>query len=88
MIQLSCVQVTDKMREVRQSLADCVFCWACQTPLDRPTTLHLLAHLRGVTPAGGVAADGALDGAQLAALMAALYSLDVSALQEHDAEGG
>ena len=51
-------QVTDLLKEVRQSLADCLFCWACQTPLSREDTLHLLNHLK---KEDGVLADGTMD---------------------------
>ena len=50
--------MTDLLKEVRQSLADCLFCWACQTPLSREDTLHLLNHLKKEE---GVLADGTLD---------------------------
>ena len=77
-------QVTDLLKEVRQSLADCLFCWACQTPLSREDTLHLLNHLKKEE---GVLADGTMDQVSMTLLMTLLYCLDVRILEQEDAEG-
>ena len=73
------------MNEIKQTLAECVFAWSCQRPLDRPNTLRLLQHLKALD--GGVNADGSLDDVTLALLMALLYAVDVRILEQEDSEG-
>ena len=72
------------MKEIRQSLADCLFAWSCQWPLSKADTLRLLAYLR---TSASIKADGVLDDVSLTLLMAALYSLDVRILEQEDSEG-
>uniref|UniRef100_A0A1E1X6K7 Putative nuclear pore complex protein n=1 Tax=Amblyomma aureolatum TaxID=187763 RepID=A0A1E1X6K7_9ACAR len=70
-------QVLDMIQETQQSLAEVVFCWACQTPLSKSDALavvHLLAK-RART-----AGDGALDSVSLTLLMALLYAMDPAPL--------
>ncbi|XP_063052981.1 nuclear pore complex protein Nup205 [Engraulis encrasicolus] len=71
-------EVGDLIKECRQSLADCLFAWACQSPLSKDNTLALIGHLETVTPE----ADGSLDSVNLALVMALLYCLDVSFLEQ------
>ncbi|XP_007909424.1 nuclear pore complex protein Nup205 [Callorhinchus milii] len=73
--------VTDLIKECRQSLAECLFAWTCQSPLGKDDTLFLIGHLENVT----AEADGSLDDVNLALLMALLYCFDVSFL-EHGTE--
>lgn len=78
------IQVTDLIREVRQGLADCLFCWACQSPLSRENTKHLVSHLK---KDDGVKADGTLDQVSMTLLMTLIYCLDIRILEQEDAEG-
>uniref|UniRef100_A0A8C7N204 Nucleoporin 205 n=1 Tax=Oncorhynchus kisutch TaxID=8019 RepID=A0A8C7N204_ONCKI len=71
-------EVSDLIKECRQALADCLFAWTCQSPLGKDDTLALVAHLETVT----VEADGSLDSVNLALVMALLYCLDVSFLEQ------
>ena len=61
------------------SLAECLFCWACQTPLPKQDTLRLIRHLKKVKT---VSPDGKLEAPTLALLMALLYCFDVSILEQ------
>ncbi len=78
-------QVSDLIKECRQSLAECLFAWTCQSPLSKEDTLTLIGHLETVT----AEADGSLDSVNLALVMALLYCLDVSFLEQgtEDREG-
>ena len=78
------LQVIEKVREVKQSLADCLFCLACQSPLAKVDILRLIGHLRGDT---SVTAAGTMEDVSIALLMAALYCLDSQALEEDDSQG-
>ncbi|KAM8860542.1 nuclear pore complex protein Nup205 isoform 2-T2 [Synchiropus picturatus] len=70
--------VSDFINECRQALADSLFLWACQSPLTKDDTLALIGHLEKVT----AQADGSLDGVNLALVMALLYCLDVSFIEQ------
>ena len=78
-------QVLDLIKESRQALADSLFSWTCQSPLTKDDTLALIGHLETVT----VEADGSLDSVNLSLVMALLYCLDVSFLEQgtEDREG-
>ncbi len=82
---LSCPQVSDLIKESRQALADSLFSWTCQSPLSKDDTLALIGHLETVT----AQADGSLDSVNLALVMALLYCLDVSFIEQgtEDREG-
>lgn len=73
------------IKESRQTLAECLFAWACQTPLSKDDTLFLICHMESVT----TEADGTLDNVNLALLMALLYCFDISFLENvtEDREG-
>ncbi|RXN24723.1 nuclear pore complex protein Nup205 [Labeo rohita] len=71
-------EVSDLIKECRQSLAECLFAWTCQSPLSKEDTLTLIGHLETVT----AEADGSLDSVNLALVMALLYCLDVSFLEQ------
>ncbi len=77
--------MTDLIKEVKQSIAECLFCWACQNPLSKTDTMQLLHHLQ---QNADTTADGKLDTVTLALVMALLYSLDVRILDQEDMEGG
>lgn len=79
------VKVSDLIKECRQSLAECLFVWTCQSPLNKDDTLILISYLEKVT----VEADGSLDSVNLSLLMALLYCFDVSFLEQgaEDREG-
>uniref|UniRef100_A0A8B9L911 Nucleoporin 205 n=1 Tax=Astyanax mexicanus TaxID=7994 RepID=A0A8B9L911_ASTMX len=71
-------EVSDLIKECRQSLAECLFSWTCQSPLNKDDMLALIGHLETVT----AEADGSLDSVNLALVMALLYCLDVSFLEQ------
>ncbi|XP_006633765.1 nuclear pore complex protein Nup205 [Lepisosteus oculatus] len=71
-------EVSDLIKECRQSLAECLFAWACQSPLNKDDTLAVIGYLENVT----TEADGSLDSVNLALVMALLYCLDVSFLEQ------
>ncbi|KAM4037197.1 nuclear pore complex protein Nup205 isoform 2-T2 [Anomaloglossus baeobatrachus] len=71
-------EVSDLIKESRQSLAGSLFSWACQTPLNKDDTLLLITHLEKVS----AEADGTLDSVSLYLLMALLYCFDVSFLEQ------
>ncbi|KAJ6656378.1 hypothetical protein lerEdw1_003881 [Lerista edwardsae] len=71
-------EVADLIKECRQSLAESLYVWACQSPLSRDDTLILITYLEKVT----LEADGSLDRVNVALLMAILYCFDVSFLEQ------
>ncbi|RVE72288.1 hypothetical protein OJAV_G00060240 [Oryzias javanicus] len=71
-------EVGDLIQECRQALADSLFAWTCQSPLTKDDTLALIGHLETVT----AQADGSLDSVNLALVMALLYCLDVSFIEQ------
>ncbi|KFP41317.1 Nuclear pore complex protein Nup205, partial [Chlamydotis macqueenii] len=71
-------EVSDLIKECRQSLAESLFVWTCQSPLSKDDTIILISYLEKVT----VEADGSLDGVNLSLLMALLYCFDVSFLEQ------
>uniref|UniRef100_A0A4W2EDV0 Nucleoporin 205 n=1 Tax=Bos indicus x Bos taurus TaxID=30522 RepID=A0A4W2EDV0_BOBOX len=75
-------EVSDLIKECRQSLAESLFAWACQSPLGKDDTLLLIGHLERVT----VEANGSLDAVNLALLMALLYCFDSSFIEESTEE--
>lgn len=79
------LQVSDLIKESKQALADSLFSWTCQSPLSKDDTLALIGHLETVT----AQADGSLDSVNLALVMALLYCLDVSFIEQgtEDREG-
>ena len=66
------------------SLAECLFNLACQSGLSSTNTVHLVQHLRDKC---SLNADGSLDNVSLCLVMAALYAIDVSILEQEDGEG-
>lgn len=79
------MQVSDLIKESRQALADSLFSWTCQSPLSKDDTLALISHLETVS----AQADGSLDSVNLSLVMALLYCLDVSFIEQgtEDREG-
>ncbi|XP_048356596.1 nuclear pore complex protein Nup205 [Sphaerodactylus townsendi] len=71
-------EVADLIKECRQSLAESLFVWTCQSPLSRDDTLILITYLEKMT----VEADGSLDSVNLALLVALLYCFDVGCLEQ------
>ncbi|XP_075458683.1 nuclear pore complex protein Nup205 [Ascaphus truei] len=71
-------EVSDLIKDSRQSLAESLFAWTCQSPLPKDDTLLLIGYLEKVT----VEADGSLDCVNLSLLMALLYCFDVSFLEQ------
>lgn len=70
-------QVLDMIQETQQSLAEVVFCWACQTPLSKSDTLAIV---RFLAQRARTAGDGALDSVSLTLLMALLYAMETTPL--------
>ena len=77
-------QVLDKMQEIKQTLAESVFAFSAQVPLDRAATLRIMQHLQA---SDTLNADGTLPDDTLALLMALLYSFDVRMLEQEQSEG-
>uniref|UniRef100_A0A8C4NPT4 Nucleoporin 205 n=1 Tax=Dicentrarchus labrax TaxID=13489 RepID=A0A8C4NPT4_DICLA len=71
-------EVSDLIRESQQALADSLFSWTCQSPLSKDDTLALIGHLETVT----AQADGSLDSMNMSLVMALLYCLDVSFVEQ------
>uniref|UniRef100_A0A3P8UYZ2 Nucleoporin 205 n=1 Tax=Cynoglossus semilaevis TaxID=244447 RepID=A0A3P8UYZ2_CYNSE len=71
-------EVSYLINECRQVLADSLFSWTCQSPLTKDDTLALISHLETVT----AQADGSLHSVNLALVMALLYCLDVSFVEQ------
>ncbi|XP_034032952.1 nuclear pore complex protein Nup205 isoform X2 [Thalassophryne amazonica] len=71
-------EVSELIKCCRQALADSLFSWTCQSPLTKDDTLALIGHLETVT----TQADGSLDSVNLALVMALLYCLDVSFIEQ------
>ncbi|XP_017831104.2 nuclear pore complex protein Nup205 isoform X1 [Callithrix jacchus] len=71
-------EVSGLIKECRQSLAESLFAWACQSPLGKEDTLLLIGHLERVT----VEANGSLDAVNLVLLMALLYCFDISFIEQ------
>ena len=70
-------QLVDFITDQRQLLAECLFCFACQSPLPKDDCLRILTFLKQNSVAE---ADGTLDGVTLTVLMAMLYCLNVDPL--------
>ncbi|KAM4746874.1 nuclear pore complex protein Nup205 [Rhinophrynus dorsalis] len=70
-------KVSDLIKECRQCLAESLYKWSCQSPLNKDDTLLLIGYLEKVT----LEADGSLDSVNLTLLMALLYCLDVGFLE-------
>lgn len=79
------LQVSDLIKESRQALADSLFSWTCQSPLSKDDTLALIGHLETIS----AQADGSLDSVNLSLVMALLYCLDLSFIEQgtEDREG-
>ncbi|KAF8773925.1 Nuclear pore complex protein Nup205 like protein [Argiope bruennichi] len=74
-------QVTDLICEIKQTLAEILFGWACQGSFTEEEVSRLLSFLSRQT---GVSSDGSMDDAALTSAMAFLYVIDVSILQTSD----
>ena len=72
-------QLIDFITDQRQLLAECLFCFACQSPLSKSDCLQLLSFLKKCPSTD---ADGSLDSVTLTLLMAMLYCLNVDPLDE------
>ena len=72
-------QLIDFITDQRQLLAECLFCFACQSPLPRSDCLQLLSFLKKCPSTD---ADGTLDSVTLTLLMAMLYCLNADPLDE------
>ncbi|XP_062246685.1 nuclear pore complex protein Nup205 [Platichthys flesus] len=71
-------EVSELIGDCRQALADSLFSWTCQSPLSKDDTLALIGHLE----TANVQADGSLDHVNQALVMALLYCLDVSFVEQ------
>ncbi|XP_053282172.1 nuclear pore complex protein Nup205 isoform X2 [Pleuronectes platessa] len=71
-------EVSELIGDCRQALADSLFSWTCQSPLSKDDTLALIGHLETVA----AQADGSLDHVNQALVMALLYCLDVSFVEQ------
>ena len=76
-------KVHNLIEDIQISLAECLFCWSCQTSLNKENSLHLLSHLQQVA----TTADGVLSSVNIALIMTFLYSIDVRQLEHDDSQG-
>ncbi|KAL8613661.1 hypothetical protein ACOMHN_029753 [Nucella lapillus] len=76
-------QVTDLLKEIGQTLGECLFCLACQQPLNQADTLRLLAYLRSCPGLGG---DQTMEPVALCLVMTLLACFDTSPLEQEDVE--
>lgn len=72
-------QLIDFITDQRQLLAECLYCFACQSPFPKRESLQLLSSLK---KRPSTDADGTLDSVTLTLLMAMLYCLNVDPLDE------
>jgi nuclear pore complex protein Nup205 len=75
------VQVTDLYKEIKQTLAECLFCLACQQPLNKSDTLRLLAYLRNDSSLGPTEA---LEPVSLCLLMTLLACFDTTPMEQEE----
>ena len=66
--------VLDKFKSVRSLLAETLFCWAAQTPLEKEECRRVMAYLSKVKLSE--TADGSIDSVTVTLLMALLYSIE------------
>ncbi|KAK2146220.1 hypothetical protein LSH36_623g00003 [Paralvinella palmiformis] len=77
-------QVADKIKEIKLTLADCLFCWCCQSPLSKTDTQALISYLQTADDDG---ADGTLSDVTIRLLMALLYSIDPRVPEDEQGPG-
>ena len=70
-------QLIDFITDQRQLLAECLFCFCCQSPLPKADSLGILSFLKTNAAAES---NGSLDSVTLTVLMALLYCLNVDPL--------
>lgn len=73
------------MKEIKGTLAEIVFGWACQGSLSQEEVMRLITFLSKQV---GVSGDGSMDESTLTMTMAFLYVIDVSVLQTCDENDG
>ena len=69
--------------DIKQNLADIIYCYSAQSGLSTPAVTSLIDHLARTSPS---TANGSLDSVNLALLMACLASFDVSRATSEDGE--
>lgn len=73
------------MKEIKGTLAEVVYNWACQGSLSQEEVMRLLNFLSKHI---GISSDGSMDESTLTLAMAFLYVIDVSTLQLYvDSDG-
>ncbi|XP_021914767.1 nuclear pore complex protein Nup205 isoform X2 [Zootermopsis nevadensis] len=75
-------QVEDLFTGIRQTLADVIYFWAAQCGLPKDPTFKLISHLKATTLQED--ATGGIDNVTLTLIMALLYALDLSILQQRE----
>lgn len=70
-------QVHDLFHDIRQALADCIFCHAAQSGLSKADTLRLIGFMSKIRPSEATG-SGTLDNVTLTLLMTLLYAVDTS----------
>lgn len=74
--------MTDLFKEIKQTLAECLFCLACQQPLDKADVLRLIAHLQADN---SLQADQTMDPVSLCLLMTLAACFDITPLEQENA---
>ena len=77
-------QVSELITDVRQTLADSVFCVSAQSGLSSRDTILLINHLSRDKSLGQ---DGSLNDVSLGLIMGLLYAVDVRILEQDDTPG-
>lgn len=72
-------QLIDFITDQRQLLAECLFCFACQSPLPKSDCLQMLSYLKQCQVAE---ADGKLDSVTVAILFAVLACFSTEPLEK------
>ena len=64
-------QLTGLITDLRNVLADCLFCWACQSPFEKKETLAVIEFLKDCVPN---TSDGKYDHVTMKVVMSLLVS--------------
>ena len=71
-------QLTELITEQRNSLADCLFCWACQSPFGQSECVAVMDFLKDCIPD---TSDGSYDHVTLKVILSLLVSWSTSAYE-------
>lgn len=75
-------QVLDLYEDIRQQLAEIIYMWSAQTGLPRTPAISLISYLRTLKTEED--SSGGIDNVSLTLIMALLYGLDLSVLNDRE----